>query len=53
MVEFVDVDAGAGRAGVDHEGVLHEREVGCVGRGAVHGFERVGVGLGGGGQGRR
>ena len=53
MVELVDVDARPSRAGVDHEGILHEREVWGVRSGTVHRFERVRVRLGGGGYDRR
>lgn len=47
MVEFVYVDTGTGRACVDHERVLYEREVGCIWGGAVDRFERVGIRFGG------
>ena len=45
MVELVNVDPRPGRASIDHERVLDEREVGRVRRGTVHGCEWVGVGL--------
>ena len=49
MVELVHVDPGPGRPGVDHEGVLDEREVGRIRRGAVDRLGRVGVRFGRGG----
>ena len=49
MVELVNVDAGTSGAGVDHERVLHKREVRRIRGCAVDRFERVGIGFGGGG----
>lgn len=50
VVELVDVDAGAGASGVDHEGVLHQARCGCVLRLAVRGGRVVGIGLIGSGE---
>lgn len=42
-MEFVDVNAGAGGTSVNHEGILHERDVGRMGDSTVNSFEEVWV----------